>query len=330
MKLLVIGGGRLIGRSAALEALARGHEVTLFNRGQADPDGLIGAEHIQGDREKDLGRLAGRRWDAVLDTCGYVPRIVGESVNALGDHVGRYLFISSVSVFEHNNPGVDENGPLKTMSDEAADTYAVEYYGPLKARCERVVRDALGERALIVRPGLVVGPGDYADRFTYWVDRIARGGTIVTVDRAEMPVEWIDARDMGGWMVRMLEAGGSGDYNATGPADGPIALGDFLTRIAKAVGSTPEFAWVDVETLERLEIEPWTDLPFVLPYDGSEDGIARTNVKKAQAAGLRYRPLEESARDVLAWWRAIDPPRPLKAGLTPDREAQVLEAFARR
>jgi 2'-hydroxyisoflavone reductase len=331
MKLLILGGGRLLGRATALDALSRGHEVTLFNRGLADPTGPPGVEHVQGDREKDLDRLAGRRWDAVVDMCGYLPRVVRESAEALRDRVSRYVFISSVSVFDHSLPeGADERSPIKTMPDEAADTFDLEHYGPLKARCERVVQDVFGERAFIVRPGLMVGPGDYTDRFTAWVDRIARGGVIVAPDRRDMPVQWIDARDLGAFILHGLGAGLSGEFNATGPAAGPLPLSDFLARIARGLSAAPEFVWVDVATLERLGIEPWSDLPFVLPYDGSSDGMARTNVSKAIAAGLEYRPLEESARDVLAWWRALDPPRPLAAGLTQEREAQVLEAFVGR
>ncbi len=328
MRLLVLGGGRFVGRALVTAALARGHAVTTFNRGVADPDGVPGAEAIRGDREHDLAALSAGRWDAVVDTCGYLPHVVRASVGMLRERVARYLFISSVSVFDHADPaGADEDSPVRTMPDAEAATFSPEHYGALKARCEREVRAGFGERALVVRPGLVVGPGDYTDRFTYWVARLARGGVVVTPARPAQPVQWIDARDLAAWMVRMLEAGTGGDFNATGPAT-PVTLGEFLPRVAAAAGGAPELARVDVATLTRLGVEPWSDLPLVLPYDGAEDGMARTRVDRAIAHGLTFRPLEETTRDVLAWWRAIDPPRALKAGLTPEREAAVLEAFA--
>jgi 2'-hydroxyisoflavone reductase len=330
MKLLFIGGTRFVGRAMASYALERGHAVTLFNRGAFDPAGVAGAEPIQGDRERDLDRLANGRWDAVIDTCGQLPRIVRASVDALRERVGHYTFISSISVFDHSNPeGEDEYGPVKTVLDELADTFSPEHYGALKARCEQVVLDGFPERALIVRPGLVVGPRDYSDRFTYWVTRIHRGGTVAAPDRRLAPVQWIDVRDLGEWTIRGIEDGLSGVFNATGPQQ-PVPLGEVLERIARALGAHPEFAWIDTATLEEQGIEPWSDLPLVLPYDGSIDGLARTHVIRAITRGLRYRPLEETARDVLAWWKTLDPHPPLKAGLTAERETALLEAFARR
>jgi 2'-hydroxyisoflavone reductase len=328
VKLLVLGGSRFVGRAMVTDALARGHAVTTFNRGLVDPDGVPGAEALHGDRERDLAALDGRRWDAVIDTCGYLPHVVRASVEALRGRTGRYLFVSSVSVFEHTDPaGATEHSPVRTMPEAEAATFSAEHYGALKARCEHEVRAGFSERALVVRPGLVAGPGDYTDRFTYWAVRLARGGVAVTPARPEQPVQWIDARDLAEWSVRMLEAGTGGDFNATGPA-APLTLGEFLPRVAAAAGGATRLAPVDAGTLARLNIEPWSDLPLVLPYDGGEDGMARTRIDKAIAHGLTLRPLKETTRDVLAWWRAIDPPRALKAGLTPEREAAVLEAFA--
>lgn len=330
MRFLFLGGTRFIGRTMATLAIGRGHEVTLFNRGTLDPAGLPGAISIVGDRERDLARLAHGRWDAVIDTCGYLPRVVRESVDALRERAAHYTFISSISVFDHTIPeGVDESGPVKTVADEDTETFSMEHYGALKARCEQVVRDGFPGRALVVRPGLVVGPGDYSDRFTYWVVRIARGGAVATCDRREAPVQWIDVRDLAEWVVRSVETGVTGDFNATGPGP-PRPFAEVLEHIAQAIGAQPEFVWIDRETLEREAIEPWTDLPLVLPYDGSEDGMARTDVTRAVAHGLRFRSLEDSARDVLGWWQRLETPRALKAGLDPDREARLLEAVATR
>lgn len=330
MRFLFLGGTRFIGRTMATLAIERGHEVTLFNRGTLDPDGLPGATSIRGDRERDLDRLSHGRWDAVIDTCGYLPRVVRESVEALRERVTHYTFISSISVFDHTIPeGVDESGPVKVVADEDTETFSMEHYGALKARCEQAVRDGYAGRALIVRPGLVIGPGDYSDRFTYWVVRIARGGAVAACDRREAPVQWIDVRDLAEWVVRSIEKGVTGDFNATGPGP-PRPFGEVLEHVAQALGAQPEFVWIDRETLEREAIEPWTDLPLVLPYDGSEDGMARTHVAKAVTHGLRFRPLEVSARDVLGWWQRLETPRALKAGLDPDREARLLDSVTAR
>jgi 2'-hydroxyisoflavone reductase len=328
MRILFIGGTRFIGRTLASLAVAGGHDVTLFNRGAQDPGGVPGAAGIRGDREKDLDRLSGGRWDAVVDTCGYLPGLVRLSVNALRELAPHYTFISSISIFDHTRPeGADENGAIKTVPDADIGTFSMEHYGALKARCEQVVRDGFPGRALIVRPGLVIGPGDYSDRFTYWVVRIARGGPIAVPERLDAPVQWIDVRDLAAWMLASIEAGLAGDFNATGP-ETPLPFGDALARIARAVAANPEFVPITRAILEREKIEPWSDMPLALPWDGSEDGMARSRVAKAVAHGLQFRPIEESARDVLAWWRGLEPARVLRAGLDTAREARLLIAVS--
>jgi 2'-hydroxyisoflavone reductase len=330
MNILFIGGTRFLGRAMAAFAIERGHSVTLFNRGTFDPRGVPGAVSIAGDRETDLGRLGGGRWDAVVDTCGYLPRIVRQSVMALAGRAAHYTFISSISVFDHTLPeGAHENSPIKTVDDDLAGEFSMEHYGALKARCEQVVRDGFGNRALVIRPGLIVGPGDYSDRFTYWVARMGRGGPIAAPDRREMPVQWIDVRDLGEFVIRSIESGVGGDFNVTGP-EAPVPIANVLARVADALGARNEFVWLDRALLERESVEPWSDLPLVLPYDGSEDGMARTNVSKAIARGLRYRTLEQTALDVRDWWNALEPPRDLKTGLSPEREARLLEAAVSR
>jgi 2'-hydroxyisoflavone reductase len=328
MKILFIGGTRFFGRATAEMAIARGHEVTLFNRGQFDAAGVPGATLIQGDREKDLVRLAGPSWDAVVDTCGYLPRVVRASVEALRGRVKHYTFISSISVFDRpGSEGVDESGAVATVPDDQTETFAMEHYGALKARCEGVVRNEWGARSLIIRPGLVVGPRDYSDRFTYWVVRIARGGAVAVPDCREMPVQWIDARDLAEFILHGVESGLTGDFNVTGPAT-PMPLGEVFERVARALETQPEFVWVDPAVLTREKIEPWSDLPLVMAYDGSDDGHARTKVAKAIAHGLRFRSLEQTTRDVRDWWNGLEP-RALKAGLTPEREAALLAAAVR-
>ena len=221
MKLLIIGGTRFVGRHLVAAALERGHEVTLFNRGtQSSP--FADVETIAGDRNKDLDKLQGRRWDAVIDTCGYLPRNVKSTAEILSGSAERYVFISSQSAYaDVSVPGVTETAPLRSLTSEQLDrAYAIdtagqpsyaELYGGLKALCEQVVEEGMPNRVLIVRPGLIIGPYDYTDRFTYWIVRVARGGEVLAPGRPARPVQFIDARDLAAWIVLMTEGGGSVD-----------------------------------------------------------------------------------------------------------------------
>lgn len=322
MRILFLGGTRWVGKEMVADARLRGHSVTLFNRGQTAADPPAGVEVVHGDRATDLGRLEGT-WDAVVDTCGYLPVIVKRSVEALRGRVGRYLFVSSISVLDAGERrGLDESGPRHTMEDPWTETFQMEHYGALKAICEDVVADAFGDDALVVRPGLIVGPGDYSDRFTYWPVRFARGGTVVAPDRPDQPVQFIDVRDLAAFGVRCLEEARGGAYFVTGPAK-PMDLEGFLTGIREAVGSNNPITWVPVETLERHAVEPWSDLPLVLPYSGSDDGMSCVRLDRALGHGLTLRPLAETAADTLRWYQNRGDDE-LKTGLTAEREAAVL------
>src|ERR1700733_74865 len=248
MRLLVIGGTRFLGRHVVDCAQARDHELTLFNRGRTDPSPIAGVEQVHGDREHDLRLLAGRSWDAVIDTSGYWPRAVRASAELLAENVDRYAFVSSISAYgSFPEPGLDEDAP--TAPDPPADASDVlEHHAELKASCERVVESVLPNRALVIRPGLIVGPRDPTDRFTYWVRRLAEGGRVLAPRAPDQPVQLIDVRDLAEWMVRMLEQGGAGVYNATGPAE-PLKLAPVLERIADAGGGRSELVWVDERQL---------------------------------------------------------------------------------
>ncbi|MBW7927503.1 MAG: epimerase [Fimbriimonadaceae bacterium] len=321
MRILFIGGTRWVGHTIAQFALERGDEVTLFHRGST-PVKLAGVREVLGDRDHDLGRLDGA-WDAVVDTCGYLPCSVRRSIEALKDRTGRYLFISSLSaVAAGSQRGLDENGPVHTTDDPWAETFRMEDYGGLKAFCERLVLDAFGDRALVVRPGLIVGPGDYSFRFNYWPVRFARGGRVVAPDRKDQPVQAIDVRDLGRFCLDALHSARSGIFNATGPAR-PMLLNEFLAEVRDAVGSNAQIEWVPTDILERHNVEPWSDLPLILGYSGDDDGMAAFSVERAVRHGLNLRPLGESARDALAEFQSREDQTP-KAGLTPEREAAIL------
>lgn len=329
MRLLVIGGTKFLGRHFVEAALRRRHEVTLFNRGRTAPGLFPGIETITGDRDGGLSALAGRTWDAVLDPSGYVPRVVGASVSALAGRVGFYAFVSTISVYATPlAPGADESAPVAPLADPAAEEVTGETYGGLKAACERVVAHAFGERGLIVRPGLIAGPHDPTDRFSYWPRRLSRGGDVLAPGVPGQPVQVIDARDLAAWILEMIERGSGGAFNATGPAE-PLTLGGLLERMALALGVPSRLVWVDEAFLLERGVEPWTELPLWVP--AAEAGIDEVSIARARAAGLALRPLAETVRDTVAW----DLARPLSAregsrALKPGREAELLAEWRAR
>lgn len=305
MKLLILGGTMFLGRHLTEAALARGHEVTLFNRGQHNPELFPEAEKLRGERDGGLGALRGREWDAVIDTSGFVPRVVRASAELLAPSVGRYVFVSSLSVFaDFSRPVEDENAPLGALADESAEELTGESYGPMKAMCERAVEEALPGRALNIRPGLIVGPHDTTVRFVYWPRRVARGGEVLAPGRPEAKVQFIDARDLAEWTLRMTEAGAAGVYNATGPAT-PLTFGELLEECRRVSRSDARFTWVDEKFLLGAGVEPWSELPLWLPEEGGGDYRFRyfqsVGIAKALAAGLTFRPLAETIRDTLEW-----------------------------
>ncbi len=328
MKLLILGGTVFLGRHLVGAALARGHTITLFNRGQSNPAIFSEVEKLRGDRDGDLTALEGRRWDAVIDTCGYVPRVVRASAELLANAVGHYTFISTIGVYPHPIPrGVEETAPVGTLEDETVEEVTGDTYGPLKARCEQAAEAAMPGRVLVVRPGLIVGPHDPSDRFTYWPVRIARGGQVLVPDRPEMPVQIIDARDLAAWIIRMAETGQTGTYHATGPAYA-LTFRAVLTACRAVTGSDAAFIWADEDFLNRHEVAPWMDLPLWLPAE--LDGMSQVSVDRAIAAGLAFRPLADTIRDTLAWANSRPPDHQWRAGLTPEREAELLHLLSER
>lgn len=324
MNLLVLGGTRFVGRAVVEAALARNHHVTLFNRGSR-PDLFPETEQLIGDRDNGLDVLKDREWDAVVDTSGYVPRIVNQSVQLLKERVKHYTFISTVDVYDLTVPGVvDESHPTKRLEyDSLEDRYLA--YGPLKARCEQVVLEHMKEKALIIRCGLVVGPEDHTDRFTYWPRRISEGGEILAPGNPEARVQFIDVRDIADWIIRQAEQVNGGVYTAAGPAE-EMTIKQFLQSCAEKVGKEDvRFTWVDEPFLKEQEVGPWVEMPLWLPNE--DEAIMRMNISKAKKHGLRLRPLEQTIADTLEWDQARPSSIQRKAGLASEKESKLLRLW---
>jgi 2'-hydroxyisoflavone reductase len=326
MKFLFIGGTRFVGRHLVESARRRDHQVTLFHRGQTNPGLFADVDRILGDRNTDLNRLQNQTWDAVFDTCGYHPEEVRASVRALRDQVERYVFISTISVYaDFSKPGLTEDAPLEGLPADQADAAELETYGARKARCEQEVVRSFEDCALIIRPGLIVGPHDPSDRFTYWVRRIAEGGEILLPAPPDRPIQFIDGRDLALWAVDMVERAQSGVYHATGPSQTLTFCAlfetcrDVTSRGAKAV-------WVDETFLLEQGLESWASLPLWAPPDSP--GLMQVDVHKAIDAGLRFRPLVDTVRDTREWDRTRT--GPLSAGIPREQEAALLEAWSNR
>lgn len=329
MKLLVLGGTVFLGRHLISAALARGHEVTIFSRGSSTPKGAIkNVEHLLGDRDGNLEALRGRSWDAVVDTSGYVPRVVSQSIAALRDTAGHYTFISSISVYKDlSMPGVDETSKLLELENPASEEIP-KYYGELKVLCERVVQATYRERALIIRPGLIVGPYDPTDRFTYWPVRVANGGRVLAPGNPERIIQIIHGADLAEWVIRMIERREIGVFNATGPKE-TLTMGELLRACSRVSRSDAEFVWVPNHFLKGEGVGEWLEMPLWLS-DEKMQGMLQANIDKAVQHGLTFRPVHQTIRETLNW-NAVRPANTeWKAGLASTREAEILEAWNAR
>jgi 2'-hydroxyisoflavone reductase len=339
LKLLIIGGTVFLGRALVEAALARGYEVTLFNRGKSNPDLFPNVEKLHGDRFTDLSALKGHRWDTVIDTCGFTPRAVQASTELLADAVEHYTFVSSLSAYsDFSKPGLDENGPLNVLPEGASpENVTDETYGALKVLCEQAAEKAMPGRVLSIRAGLIVGPHDNIGRFPYWVRRVAKGGEVLAPGRSERPIQIIDVRDLAEWNLRMAEARQAGIYNATGP-DYTLTMGGCLDSCKSVSGSDATFTWVSQDFLAEHEVGPFNEMPLWMPESGPEyAGFMFINCAKAIAAGLSFRLLDVTVRDTLAWIRNDtgtdklgDRMFTINAGMASAREAELLKAWHER
>jgi nucleoside-diphosphate-sugar epimerase len=316
VKLLLLGGPRFLGRAITYAALERGHELTFFNRGTTNPDLHPEVERIVGERGGDLAGLAGRTWDAVIDTSGYLPRDVRASAEAsAGSAV--YCFVSSVSVYADFGQPIDEESPVAQLGDLPDDEVTEESYGPLKALCEEAVRGVFSERALVVRPGLIVGPHDPTGRFTYWPHRAARGGDVLAPGPSDRATQFIDVRDLAEWTLDLCERGVGGTFNATHPG---LAWGELLDACASVTASDARITWVTDEFLTEHEVGEWMELPlWISALDAAAAYFDRVDVSRALDEGLVFRPLSETVLAALEHAETTD-----AAGLAPEREAALL------
>ena len=326
MELLIIGGKRFVGKALVEAGLAAGHHLTLFNRGQSNPDWFPDVEILQGDRNQDLSSLDGRHWQAVIDTCGYFPRQVHSLLSALSGRIDHYTFISSISVYaDFSHPGLSEDDPLAKIGDPTVEEITGETYGALKALCEQTAEEQFPGQVLTIRPGLIVGPFDPTDRFTYWPARVNRGGEILVPDSPNWMTQIIDVRDLAVWTIRLIEQNVTGKFNATGPGN-PLTFGDVLETSRNISGSQASFTWVGKNFLLEKGVQPWSEQPLWLP--GEEDaGADQVNNQKAIQHGLTFTPLGQTIRDTLAWEGSRPVDHTWKAGLPPDRERQLLDQW---
>ncbi|MCD9030825.1 NAD-dependent epimerase/dehydratase family protein [Luteimonas sp. Y-2-2-4F] len=353
LRILVLGGTGFLGPHFVEAALARGHRLTLFNRGKSHParfDGarFAGVEQLRGDRRSDLAALEGeRRWDAVLDTSAYFPADVTRSASLLAERADRYLLVSTISVYARHDRANDEDSELARLEDPTVEEVTGETYGGLKALCEAAAERAFPGRTAVVRPGLIAGPGDETDRFTYWPARADRGGEILAPGTPADAIQCIDVRDLADFLLHLIERGRTGTFNANSPP-GALTMGALLDgcrAVARRMntiqcvrapceqppGHDSTLTWVPADFLAAQEVRPWQDLPVWMPATGEYAGFALASTARAEAAGLRRRPLEDTVADTLEWWRQQPEARRAapKAGLAPAREAEVLRAWHR-
>lgn len=341
LRILILGGTGFTGPHQVRYALARGHQITLFNRGRRPQEWPADVEELTGDRNNgELDALKDREWDVCIDNPTSVPFWVRDVGQVLAGKVQQYIFISTISVYaDTSQPGMDEDAALAQY--EGADVLAetrdtlianMALYGPLKAACEAQARQYFGDQTTIIRPGLIVGPGDETDRFSYWPLRIARGGEVLAPsEHGADPVQFIDARDLAEWTIRMAEARAYGSFNATGP-DYPMSVAGMLYGIRAVTTAGAQLQFVPTDFLAKHEVQPWRDMPVWVPGQGDSAGFSRVSVARALAAGLTFRPLATTAADTLTWFAAQPSERQatVRAGIKPEREAEVLAAWHAR
>lgn len=354
LSILILGGSGFLGPAVIDAALARGHKVTIFNRGLSEkkkeelyeahlPEGL---ERLVGNRDpeklaveadptspKGLTQLEGdRTWDACVDNSGYVPRIVGASAGLLKDRVKHYTFISSVSVYASNaTPGSNEDAPLATIENEKDEEFRhPAKYGALKALCEKAAEREMPGRVASIRPGFIVGPWDPTDRFTYWPVRVSRGGEMAVPGSPDDPVQIIDVRDLAEFIITCIERNTTGVFNALGPANKALTMGKLLESCSRVTGGKPEITWLPLDFLEGKLTG--MEFPIWIPSSGETAGFHQIDVSKPVAAGLKFRPIDDTVSALMAWWKTLPESRrnEVRAGIKPDAEAAMLKAFRER
>jgi nucleoside-diphosphate-sugar epimerase len=329
--LLILGGTGFIGPHLTQAAMSRGWTVTHFNRGRRDPDGVAGVETLIGDRKGQLDALKGRKWDAIIDDTGYIPKYCQMSADLLGPNTGYCLYVSSISAYASFTKPNDIGSPTGVLGNQDQEEITNESYGPMKAACEQAVRAAYGARSSIVRPGYIVGPLDPTDRFTYWPVRFAKGGDMAVPGTPADPIQIVDVRDLAAFMMDLVDARVDGTFNAVTPP-GAITMGNLMDTSRKVTGADTKLTWIDEDFLatqmkpEDMNFAPWG------PMRGEEAGGSLTGMQASADKGLKSRSLEETVRDTLAWHetRPAERKAALRSGFTPEKEAEVLAAWRAR
>jgi len=333
LRILVLGGTGFIGPNQVKYAVARGHKVTVFNRGRSQGEIPDEVERLYGDRNGQLEALKGRDWDVVIDNPTTLPRWVRDAAQILQGHARQYVFISTLSVYASwATPNMDETAPVEKLSDPDSEDTRRDY-GPLKALAEQEAEKWFPGKTTVIRPGLIVGPEDPSDRFTYWPVRLARGGEVLAPGTPGDPVQIIDTRDLAEWTIRMVEQGDVGVYNAVGPRS-PFTMGEMLAGIRAVLPGSLDirFTWADADFLSSRQVRPWSDMPVWIPTVGETAGWSQVNIDRALAKGITFRPFAVTALDTLEWHRTrpAEAQEKMRAGLTPEREAEVLAAWRAR
>ena len=354
-RILILGGTGFLGPKTVAAAVERGHEITIFNRGRREKllPLEVKVEHLYGNRDpnlpaddekgpdgnflhpdspKGLEQLVGKRWDVVIDNSGYYPRMVSASAQLLAKQADLYIYISSISAYDSNPVNGDENTALAKLADPTIETMGKDFenYGGLKALCEQAAAAAFPGRAAIVRPGYIVGPGDPTDRFTYWPVRISRGGDVLAPGAKDDPLQWIDVRDLAEWLVTLAEHNTGGSFNAIGPSN-PGRWGDVLQTCVDAAGTDAKLVWVPATWLEQNGMGGEDSFPIWVPPTGKFEGFHRWNNDRAEAAGLRFRPISDTVKSLLAWYpgeveRRVRVTRELEAAKAQAQAAQPAPA----
>jgi 2'-hydroxyisoflavone reductase len=330
MKILILGGKKFLGIALVKTLLERGHTPVLFNRGHTNPDLFPKVTNLIGDRDGGLDALKRRKWDAVIDTSGFVPRITRQSAQMLSGKCETYVFISSVSVYEdYRTPDISETYPLAQLDDPTTEDYTGEAYGPLKALCEYEIQQAFDGRLLVIRPGLIVGFNDPSDRFSYWPWRVSLGGQVLAPAPPSANLQFIDVRDLAGFIINQIEVKSEGVYNVTGPRK-PATFGSLLVACREASLSDASFVWVEEDFLLREGVMPWADLPLWVPStDPAFTGFYNININKALKAGLTFRPLSQTVSDTLNWLKTRPDTHQLKVGMDIATETELLIKYQR-
>jgi 2'-hydroxyisoflavone reductase len=341
MKILILGGSRFLGKAMVEEGLKRGHDITIFNRGN-NKEGLSDVEQLIGDREGDVSQLKNRDWDVVMDTCGFAPRHMSKMAAVLGDNIEHYTYISSISVYKDWIPhSISEDYPLQSMTQgqlkevEEGRVSPYEYYGALKALCEAEAETYWPGRVLHIRAGQLVGPFDYTDRLPYWVQRVAEGGNIVVPGRTDRPIQLIDVKDIAAWVFDMAAKRKAGTFNMTGP-DYTLTMEQLLSTCKEVTQSNAQFVWTDEKFILDQKIQPWTEMPLWIPeyfpLDGETGpwkGSFCISIEKAVDAGLSFRPLENTIYDVYQWEKTRQNTE-RKAGISREREEELLKVWIQK